>query len=289
MSLPGTSPAEIRAAVAGLRGLLIDADGVLLMRGAAIPGSAEAIAELAARGIPYRVITNYSSRHRETMSARLAEAGIAIPADHIITAASAAADHVRARYPGQPVFALAAADGLREFVGVELLSGAQIDAGARAAAVVIGDAGDDLPFRDIDRAFGQIRDGAELLAMHRNPWWHTSRGITLDSGAIVAGLEYASGRRATVLGKPSPAIFRAGLSELAADLGARRLPAAVVGMVGDDLGADVLAARRVGMRGFLVLTGKHGLEDVERLRGGRGGTRPDAIVPSLADLVAALD
>ncbi len=289
MSGPTTSTDHLRAAAAGLRGLLIDADGVLVLRGTEVPGSGAAISRLEARGIPYRVVTNYSSRHRETMSRRLAEAGVAVPADRIITAASAAADHVRARYPGQPVLVITSPDALREFEGVELLSRDQVDAGARAAAVVIGDAGDELPFRDIDRAFGLVHAGAELLAMHRNPWWHTPRGITLDSGAIVAGLEYATGRRATVLGKPAPGVFRAGLVALAGDLGLRRLPAGQVGMVGDDLGADVLAAKRLGMRGFLVLTGKHGIQDADRLAGGRGGTRPDAIVPSLADLVAALD
>jgi len=285
----GDDPPGLRAALVGLRGLLIDADGVLVLRGAAIPGSADAIARLDELGIPYRVITNYSSRHRETLAARLAEDGIVVPAGRIITAASASADYLRTRYPGQAAFVITAPDALREFEGVRLLSRDEVDAGALAAAVALGDAGDDLPFRDLDRIFGLVRGGAELVAMHRNPWWFTPRGVTLDSGALVAGLEYATGRRATVIGKPSAGLFRAGLAGLAGDLGLRRLPALAVGMAGDDLLADILAARRLGLRGFLVLTGKHGRDDVERVASRRRGTRPDAIVPSLADLVAALD
>jgi ribonucleotide monophosphatase NagD (HAD superfamily) len=124
--------------------------------------------------------------------------------------------------------------------------------------------------------------------MHRNPWWLTRRGPTIDAGAFVAGLEFAIGRRATVLGKPSPVVFRQALAGLAADLGLRRLPPNEAAMVGDDPVADVAAAQRVGLRGILVLTGKVGAEDVPALvrRRGRG---PDAIAASLAEVVAALD
>jgi len=73
---------------------------------------------------------------------------------------------------------------------------------------VIGDAGDDLSFRNLDIAYRQLRGGAEFVAMHRNPWWVTPKGFTLDAGALVAGLEFALGRRAVICGKPSPVVFR---------------------------------------------------------------------------------
>ena len=58
-------------------------------------------------------------------------------------------------------------------------------------------------------------------------------------------------------------------------------------MVGDDIRTDVLAAQRVGLRGAFVLSGKHGLEDIET-GGGRAGRRPDVIAPTLRDVVSAL-
>jgi HAD superfamily hydrolase (TIGR01450 family) len=185
---------------------------------------------------------------------------------------------------------LSAPDALREFAGQRLVDVAEVDDLADGvAAVVIGDAGDDLPFGHLDVAFRAVRRGAELVAMHRNPWWQTQRGETLDSGAIVAGLEYATGRRAMVCGKPSQVVFRQAVRALGDDLGLRRLPASSVAMVGDDLVADIRAARRAGLRGILVLTGKHGPGEVASLSGRRSGTRPDAIAPSLAGLVGALD
>ena len=103
---------------------------------------------------------------------------------------------------------------------------------------------------------------------------------------FVAGLEFATGRQARVLGKPSPEVFRQAIAGLRADLG-ERLPAFSFAMVGDDPIADVAAAQRVGLRAVLVLSGKTGRTDLERVvRRGRG---PDGIADTLAEVVAALD
>jgi len=281
--------AALRAALAGVRGLVLDADGVIVLRGEPIPGAPEALARLASAGIPVRVVTNYSSAHRSTLAAGLARPGFNPDPERIITAASAAAAHTATRFARRSLFVIANPDALREFDGQHLLSAEEAaEPDARVAAVVVGDGGDDLSYRNLDTAFRLIRDGAAFLAMHRNPWWLTRRGPTLDAGAFVAGLEFALGRRATVLGKPSPVVFRQALAGLAADLGLRRLAPAEAAMVGDDPVADVAAAQRVGLRGVLVLTGKVGADEAAEARA-RGRRAPDAIAASLAEVVAALD
>jgi inorganic pyrophosphatase len=130
--------------------------------------------------------------------------------------------------------------------------------------------------------------------MHRNPWWITQRGVTLDAGAAVVGLEYALRLRAVVSGKPSPVVFRQAVSELRADVwgrpvaaGRRRLLAAEIAMVGDDAQADVAAAKRVGLRGILVLSGKTIAEDLSPPKAERA-RRPDAVARDLAAVVSAL-
>ena len=155
---------------------------------------------------------------------------------------------------------------------------------------MIGDAGDDLSFSNLDIAFRQLRNGAEFVAMHRNPWWMTPRGFTLDAGSVVAGLEFALGRKAVICGKPSPVVFRQAIAELRAELAARpdgsggsRLRASEVAMVGDDPRADIAPARRVGMRGFLVLTGK-----VTAAEAAASSVRTDGVARSLASLIEQL-
>jgi len=294
--MPDATPttAALRKAVRGVEGFVLDADGVLFLKGEPIAGSMDALARLDARGIPYRVVTNYSSTHRDTLASRLATRdGVTIDPQRIITASSAAAAYTAVRFAGRPIVVVAAPDALREFEGQLVLPIADA-ATARegtVAAVVIGDAGDELSYRTLDVVFRLIRGGAAFLAMHRNPWWLTPAGPTLDSGAAVVGLEYATGTRALTLGKPSPVVFRQALAGLRRDLG-RRVAAGSVAMVGDDPDADVRAAQRVGLRGILVLTGKTSASDIDgRGKGApkRARRPPDAIAPSLADVIAALD
>ena len=72
--------------------------------------------------------------------------------------------------------------------------------------------------------------------------------------------------------------------------GEPRLRRSEIAMVGDDLRTDVLAAQRAGLRGVFVLTGKHAADDARAARARRPRrARPDAVAPSLADVVAALD
>jgi ribonucleotide monophosphatase NagD (HAD superfamily) len=62
-----------------------------------------------------------------------------------------------------------------------------------------------------------------------------------------------------------------------------------IAMVGDDVRTDIRAAQRAGLRGILVLSGKHGEADIDLAARERSGRRPDAVAASLADVVAALD
>lgn len=281
-------PPDLRAALAGVRGFILDADGVLMFKGDPIAGSPEALVELRRRRIPYRVVTNFSSAHRSSLAAAFGKAtGQDVDGAEIITAASAAAAHTARAHAGKPLLVLAAPDARREWSGQDVLSADEADARSEpVAAVVIGDAGDDLSFRNIDIAFRQLHAGAEFVAMHRNPWWLTPKGITLDAGAVVAGLEFALGRKALICGKPSPVVFRQALRELREDVarsGGPRLRAAEVLMVGDDPRADIAAARRIGLRGILVLTGKTSAGDAAAAGLARGG-----VAPSLREVVAAL-
>jgi HAD superfamily hydrolase (TIGR01450 family) len=283
---------DIRAALAGVRAFVLDADGVLMYRGAPIPGSPEALVELHRRGIPYRVVTNFSSAHRSTLAAQFGMAtGLAVDGAEIITAASAAAAYTMEWHPGAPILVLAAPDARREWAGQEVVSPDEADARSQpVAAVVIGDAGDDLSYRNLDIAFRQLRAGAEFVAMHRNPWWMTPKGYTLDAGAVVAGLEFALGRRAVVCGKPSPVVFRQAVRELRAELAARpdgiggpRLRTAEIAMVGDDPRADIAAAQRVGLRAFLVLTGKTQADETDA-----GRLQAHGVAESLSAIVRLL-
>jgi len=285
-ALPTT---DLRAALAGTRALLLDLDGVIVVAGEPVPGAPEAVATLEARGFPYRIVTNTSAISRATLSRWSGKVGAPIPAERFESALSASAAWTARAFAGQPLYVLASPDARTEFSGQRLLSHEEAGRpGAAVAAVVIGDSPEEATFDNLNRAFRLVRGGAVLVGMHRNPWWLTPEGPTLDSGAFVAGLEFAAEVRARIVGKPSPAFFSIAVADLRRVAG-RDLARRDIAMVGDDVRTDVRAAQRAGLRGIFVLSGKHGPADIETAAGERGGRRPDAVAPSLAEVVAALD
>jgi ribonucleotide monophosphatase NagD (HAD superfamily) len=88
----------------------------------------------------------------------------------------------------------------------------------------------------------------------------------------VCGLEYATGKTATVIGKPAPAFFEAGLNDLGLDK-------KEVVMIGDDIDIDIGGAQKAGIPGVLVKTGKYRDDDVAR-----SAVEPDAVLSSIAEL-----
>ncbi len=296
VAAPGAAREGLNEALTGVRALLLDLDGVIVVAGEAVPGSVEALAELERRGTPYRIVTNTSLVSRATLSRYAARLGSDIPPERFQSALSASAQYAAQRYADEPLYVLTSDDGRTEFAGQWLLTDDEAATpGARAAAVIVGDSPDALSQRNLNSAFRLVRAGAALIGMHRNAWWLTEHGPTLDSGAYLAGLEFATNVRARIIGKPSPAFFSLGVDALrretaGAARGPRRLRRAEIAIVGDDIRTDVLAGQRAGLRGIFVLTGKHSLDDLSRIDGhGRGGRTPHGVAPSLRDVVAALD
>jgi HAD superfamily hydrolase (TIGR01458 family) len=252
--------------------ILLDLDGVLQVSGQPIPGAADAVAELRRRGHRVRFVTNNTTRSRTTLAGELRRNGIEVEDDELQTPAVAAARMLA----GKRVLALVMAALVDDLDGIELV-------GEGAEAVLLGGAdetdetGRVFSYMNLARAFAELELGAELYCLHKNRWWQTSRGPLLDSGAFVAGLEYAAGVEATVLGKPSPAYFEAALAALDAE-------PELTWMVGDDLESDVAGAQRFGLRTVLLRTGKFRPDTLER-----STIVPDAVLSSIAFLPGWLD
>lgn len=252
--------------------ILLDIDGVLQLSGVVIPGAPQAVEQLRADGHRLRFVTNNTVRARARLVAELQGLGIELEEDEIETTPIASARLLE----GKRVLALtmsAIRDDLARHVTL-------VDEDAEA--VLIGGAdesdetGDVFAWANLNRAFAEVRRGARLVCLHKNRWWQTGDGPLLDSGAFVAGLEYAAGVEAEVVGKPSRAYFEAALTAL--DAGPEETT-----MVGDDVEADVGGAKALGMRGVLVRTGKFREETLVKAE-----PQPDDVIDSIADLPALL-
>jgi HAD superfamily hydrolase (TIGR01458 family) len=248
--------------------ILLDIDGVLHVSGEPVAGAAEAIERLRGEGHRLRFVTNNTVRPRARLAAELRELGFGVDEDELETTPLAAARLLA----GQRVFALtmpAIHDDLARHV--ELVP-------SQADVVLVGglDESDEalrvFAWDRIEAAFAELQAGARLLCLHRNRWWQTAGGPKLDSGAVVAGLEYAARVNAEVVGKPSRAYFEAALGALEAE-------ASEATMVGDDVESDVGGAKAVGLRGVLVRTGKFREASLAA-----ADPPPDAVLDSIADL-----
>jgi HAD superfamily hydrolase (TIGR01458 family) len=249
--------------------VLMDIDGVLTVSWRPLPGAVEAVSRMRAAGLKIALLTNTTSRTRAAIATTLAGAGFPVGAGDVLTAPALAAGYIAERYPGARCLLLNSGDISSDLAGVTLVDD-------HPDIVLIGGAGPEFGYRELNGVFGHLQGGARLLALHRNLYWRTDAGLQLDTGAFLAGLEQAAGLQAEVIGKPAAAFFRAALASLGADA-----PAAL--MVGDDLEADVLAAQRAGITGVLVRTGKY----LPRTLRDASGT-PDHVVDSIADVPGML-
>lgn len=229
--------------------LLFDLDGTLYLGDEAIPGAVEAIRRLDALGVPHRFLTNTTRFSRQELAERLQRMGFPVAPVDLFTAPVAAASWLRREGVRRAMLCLPAGSHA-DFPEVEITEGSP-------EAVVVGDLGAAWTFERLNRAFRAVLHGAHLLALQKNRYWMTPAGLMLDAGPFVAALEYATGRRAVVVGKPAPDFFLLAAASLGIE------PSRIT-VVGDDLAADIGGAAAVGMRGALVRTGKFRQEELDR-------------------------
>ena len=254
-----------------MRGVLLDLDGVVYLGGSPVPGAADVLDWLSQEGIPFRFLTNTSSRPRAAIVAKLSSMGIPASNDDILTPAVAAMSWLRHHSPGQPALFVPAATA-SEFAELDPLpDGAEAGAGA----VVVGDLGERWDFATFNRAFRLLmaEPRPTLVALGLTRYWRADDGLRLDAGAFVRALEYAADTTAVVVGKPDRAFYQTAVDGLGLD-------ADQVVMVGDDIRADVEGAQRAGLTGVLVRTGKFTPADLN------GDVSPDAVLASVAELPA---
>jgi HAD superfamily hydrolase (TIGR01458 family) len=252
---------------------LLDLDGTLYSGGAAIPGAVETLKRLRARKLPWRLVTNTTSRSRSMLVQRLQGYGFEVTAGDIFTATLAGGE--LAREAGYTCIApFMPEPALEDMESLELAGGTSGRPAARAPdAVLVGDLGERWSYALLQEAFDYLMGGAEIIALSRDRYWLRDDHLALDAGPFVAALEFATGKTATVAGKPSPAFYRTALRSL----GQAASKAAI--MVGDDLWSDVEGAQRAGLQGWLVRTGKYRESAL-----GESGVRPDRILDSIAAL-----
>ncbi|NQD92703.1 TIGR01458 family HAD-type hydrolase [Pseudomonas sp. CrR25] len=220
--------------------VLLDISGVLYQDAQPLPGSVDAVRRLQAKGYPLRLVTNTSRLTAVEIHRQLTGMGYALQPEQIYSAPRAARHYLQSH--GLRPYCLIHRNLEEEFADLLELPAPN--------AVVLGDAEERFDYLHLERAFHLLLEGAPLLAMGDNRYFHSRGALRLDAGPFVRALEYAAGVEALILGKPSAAFFAGALDELG-------VPASAALMIGDDVESDVRGAQRAGLQGCLVQTGKY--------------------------------
>lgn len=249
-----------------IRGFLIDLDGVLYIGDQAIKGAQESIDLLRERKYSFRFVSNSTRKCRNTISEQLSSMEFDIPLEYIFTPALVAVACLK-NAGKHHCYLLTTEDVYRDFEQEGFY-----DTGSMVDSVIIGDAGDKITYESLNTAFRHLMDGADLIALENDRYWMAPDGLSLSAGPIVQALEFATGKTAMIVGKPSKTFFELALR----DMGLR---ADQVAMIGDDIRTDIGGARSMGIQGILVRTGKYRKDAVDNSE-----IKPECIIDSIAQL-----
>ena len=264
-----------------IKGFMFDLDGTLLLSDRTLggyevlPGAIEVLTALAAKSIPYLVLTNGSAYPPPEQAQRLRGLGLPVADERMFTPSSVAADVMSRRrvrralvLGGRGVgYALTQAGIEAVFTGEPRAT--QVD------AVYVG-WHPECHMKDIEAACQAIWAGARLYVASDVPFFATRQGRTMGySYAIVGAIRRMTRVPMILTGKPS---------ELAMRFVARQLgvPVRDVAVVGDDPAVEIIMAHRGGATAFGVTTGIMKQEDWERETGKR---RPHYVLADLRDLL----
>lgn len=245
-----------------VQSILFDLDGVFYVGGALISGSNETLDWLKSKGIPYRFVTNNTTLSRRELTAKLQGLGLKVEENELLSA----------NYAGVLQLNKLGLERCRLVLRAEAQTDFPAHVVDKPEAIVIGDIGNRWDYDLLNELMNQVFEGAEMVALHKGRYFQTELGLQLDSGAFVAALEHATGKKAHVVGKPSAAFFELASQELGCD-------AHSILMVGDDLINDIQGAQKMGYQALLVQTGKYREELVSK-----SDVKPDGLLVSIAEL-----
>lgn len=251
-------------------GLLVDLDGVVWIGREPVPGSAEALAALQAAGVELVFVTNNPTKPPESYAKRLQGMGIEVGPERIVTAGMTTARLAGEAAGGGGAFVIGY-ETLKEMVaaaGAEPLSGEA----AYAAAVVVVSGHRGFDFEELLTAKRALDAGAALVATSHDATMPMPGGEWPGTGSILAAVETASGKTATIGGKPERHLFDLARAQLG---GAER-----VAMIGDRVSSDVAGGYAAGLATILVLSGT-----TSEAEAAVADPAPDHVVADLAALL----
>ena len=247
-----------------------DMDGVVYHGNRLLPGAAEFVDLLEEQQLKYLFLTNSSERTPRELAEKLARLGVRVSPEHFYTSALATADFLSRQKPGCTVFAVGEA-GLTNALYEKGISMNDVD----PDYVVIGESRT-YSFERLEKAVRLVLGGAKLIGTNPDLTGPAENGIVPATGALIAPIELATGKKAYFIGKPNPFMMRRAVKFLNA------MSRETV-IIGDRMDTDIIAGVEAEVDTVLVLSGVTKREDISRF-----AYTPRYVMSGLAELVEKL-
>lgn len=248
-------------------GFICDMDGVIYHGNRVLPGVQEFVNWLIAENKKFVFLTNSAERTPHELSMKLARMGLTVDPDHFYTSAMATAEFLHSQKPGCTAYV----------IGEAALTKALYDQGiymndVNPDYVVMGETRT-YSFEKLEKAIDLVRKGAKLIGTNPDITGPSEKGIIPATGALIAPIEIATGKKAYFVGKPNPLIVRHGLTKLG-------YHGSQIAFVGDRMDTDIIAGIESNIDTVLVLSGVTSREDIDLYP-----YRPKYVLDGVGDIV----
>lgn len=263
-------------------GLLIDLDGVVWVGREPVSGAVEALRALLDAGKRIVFVTNNPGRLPEAYAERLRGLGVAVGPEQVVTAGVVVARLAgEAAGPGGTAFVLGDSPlkQMTAAAGARLLEGEE----AEGADVVVVSGHRGFDYDELRTAKLALDRGARLFATSHDPTMPFPGGELPGTGAVLAAVEVASGKQATIAGKPERHLFeiaREVVCSFWSQDSRKEQTKPRLAMVGDRISSDIDGGRAAGLETVLVLSGTTSRAEAEA-----ADPPPDHLLDDLAALL----
>tara|TARA_B100001250_G_C19679110_1_gene735026 strand:- start:10 stop:789 length:780 start_codon:yes stop_codon:yes gene_type:complete len=235
--------------ITGVKGLLIDLEGVLYSDNNLTPGSIEVIKELKKNSLKLRFLTNTTTAPRKIIFNKLYDFGFDIEEKEIFTPIIATKNYLRENRVKR-IALITNIEIIEEFNDYEITQ-------KNPEAVIMGDIYKNFKWDILDRIFKLVYlQNAALIALHQNKYSMRDGEVSLDLGPFVKAIEYSSGKKSILMGKPEKNFFDLAVKDL-------NINNENILMIGDDISSDIEGSINANLKAIQVKTGKFQEKDLK--------------------------
>ena len=219
-------------------------------------------------------LTNDPRMTASGYSEKLRGMGIPVSPGDVVTSGMAIANHIRNSLGDirEKKAYVVGSGSLKEEIGLTGLAIVDGEEAKRADFVIVG-GHPDFHYEEMKLAALAIRNGAKFFATNRDPAYPSPEGLIPATGAMLASIETACGKKAVVAGKPEIIMYEVALAE---HLHRDRDRFAIIG---DRLDTDIAGGRNAGISTILTLSGSTSEEDIRHSE-----IKPDYVIRDLRGL-----